>query len=67
MRSGNGADWRSDFVIPDDIKSLAYKAIEHRIRVKSEAEMDNITPRIVIERTLDKITGAKNEFMSIFT
>ena len=48
-----------DFVIPDDIKSLAYKAIEHRIRVKSEAEMDNITPRIVIERTLDKITAPK--------
>jgi MoxR-like ATPase len=48
-----------DFVIPDDIKSIAYKAIEHRIRVKSEAEMDNITPRIVIERTLDKITAPK--------
>ena len=48
-----------DFVIPDDVKSLAHKAIEHRIRVKSEAEMDNITPRIVIERTLDKITAPK--------
>ena len=48
-----------DFVIPDDVKSLAHKAIEHRIRVKPEAEMDNITPRIVIERTLDKITAPK--------
>jgi MoxR-like ATPase len=48
-----------DFVIPDDVKSLAHKAIEHRIRVKPEAEMDNITPSIVIERTLDKITAPK--------
>ena len=48
-----------DFVIPDDVKSLAHKAIEHRIRVKPEAEMDNITPSIVIERTLNKITAPK--------
>lgn len=48
-----------DFVIPDDVKSLAYKAIEHRIRVKPEAEMDNISPHVIIERTLEKITAPK--------
>ena len=48
-----------DFVIPDDVKSLAFKAIEHRIRVKPESEMDNITPHIVIERTLEKIASPK--------
>ena len=51
-------DGRS-YVIPDDVKSLAYKVIEHRIRVKPEAEMDNITPRSVIERILDKIETPK--------
>ena len=50
-------DGRS-YVIPDDVKSLAYKVIEHRIRVKPEAEMDNITPRSVI-RILDKIETPK--------
>lgn len=44
-----------NFVIPDDIKGLAFNAIEHRIRVKPEAEMDSITPRTIIERTLNKI------------
>lgn len=44
-----------DFVIPDDIKALAFSSIEHRIRVKSEAEMDNIVPHTVIARTLEKI------------
>jgi len=48
-----------DFVIPDDIKSLAFKAIEHRIKVKPESEMDDITPHMVIERTLDKIATPK--------
>jgi len=48
-----------DFVIPDDIKHLALHAIEHRISVKPEAEMDDITPRIIIERTLEKVPVPK--------
>ena len=48
-----------DFVIPDDIKYLALHAIEHRIRVKPEAEMDDITPRIIVERTLEKVPVPK--------
>jgi MoxR-like ATPase len=44
-----------DFVIPDDIKALAFNAMEHRVRVKPESEMDEITPRTVIERALNKI------------
>jgi MoxR-like ATPase len=48
-----------DFVIPDDVKSLAFKAIEHRIRVKPESEMDDISPHIVIERALHKIATPK--------
>jgi len=48
-----------DFVIPDDIKHLALYAIEHRIRVKPEAEMDDITPRIIVERTLEKVPVPK--------
>jgi MoxR-like ATPase len=48
-----------DFVIPDDIKHLALHAIEHRIKVKSEAEMDDITPRVILERTLEKVPVPK--------
>jgi MoxR-like ATPase len=43
-----------DYVIPDDIKILAYSAIEHRIRIKPEAEMDDISPRMILHRTLEK-------------
>jgi MoxR-like ATPase len=48
-----------DYVIPDDIKGLVYSTIEHRIRVKPEAEMDDITPSMVLHRTLDKIPVPK--------
>jgi len=43
-----------DFVIPDDIKCLALPAVERRLRVRPEAEMDEVTPRIILERTLEK-------------
>jgi MoxR-like ATPase len=44
-----------DFVIPDDVKRLIYPALEHRIKVKPEAEMDDVTPRMLLDRTLEKI------------
>ena len=50
-----------DFVIPDDIKYLARPAVEHRIRVKPEAEMDDITPKIILERALERVPVPKLE------
>jgi MoxR-like ATPase len=44
-----------DFVIPDDVKRLIHPALEHRIKVKPEAEMDDVTPRMLLDRTLEKI------------
>ena len=48
-----------DFVIPDDIKKLAYPALMHRIRAKPEAEMDNVTPKTIIERALSTVPVPK--------
>ena len=48
-----------DFVIPDDVKRLAYPAIEHRIRIKTEAEMESLTPKDIIERTLKEVPVPK--------
>jgi MoxR-like ATPase len=44
-----------DYVIPDDIKHLVHTTLEHRIRVKSEAEIDEITPQVVLDRALERI------------
>jgi MoxR-like ATPase len=48
-----------DFVIPDDIKHLVLVAVEHRIKVKPEAEMDDVTPRVILERALERIPVPK--------
>ncbi len=50
-----------DFVIPDDIKHLLFPALEHRIRVKPEAEMDDIKPRAILERVLEQVPVPKLE------
>jgi MoxR-like ATPase len=48
-----------DYVIPDDVKQLAFASLEHRVRIKPEAEMDEITPRQILQRTLDKVAVPK--------
>ena len=48
-----------DFVIPDDVKHLIYLTTEHRLRVKPEAEMDDVTPRIILDRALERVPVPK--------
>ncbi len=48
-----------DYVIPDDIKALAYRVVEHRIKIKPEAAMDDVTARMILDRTLDKVPVPK--------
>ena len=50
-----------DFVIPDDVKRLIFSATEHRIKIKPEAEMDDVTPRAVLERILEQVAVPKLE------
>jgi MoxR-like ATPase len=50
---------RRDFVIPDDIRHLVPLTVEHRIKIKPEAEMDNVTPRIILERALEQVPVPK--------
>ncbi len=48
-----------DFVIPDDTKHLLYATTEHRIVLKPEAEMDDVTPRMILERALEQVPVPK--------
>lgn len=50
-----------DFVIPDDVKYLAHLTVEHRLMVKAEAEMDDVTPKIILERALERVPVPKLE------
>jgi MoxR-like ATPase len=49
-----------DYVLPDDIKKLVHPVLDHRIRVKAEAEMDDeATPNSIIERLIKEIPVPK--------
>lgn len=48
-----------DFVLPDDVKRLAFPVLAHRIRVKPEAEMDDVTAKTVVDRVLSSVPVPK--------
>ncbi len=50
-----------DYVLPDDIKHLARAVLGHRIVVRPEAEMDDITPDKVVDKVLQEVPVPKED------
>lgn len=48
-----------DFVIPDDVHTLALPVLRHRILIKPEAEIEGITPDQVIESILSQVKAPR--------
>ena len=46
---------RRGYVIPEDIKDLAYDVMRHRIGLTYEAQAENITQEAIIDEVLNKI------------
>ncbi|MBK6265944.1 MoxR family ATPase [Marivirga sp. S37H4] len=44
-----------DYVLPEDIKEIAYDVMNHRILLNYEAEADGITTKDIVQRILNKI------------
>ncbi len=44
-----------DFVIPDDVKYVAYSVLRHRILLKPEAELEGVTSDQVIREVLERV------------
>ena len=44
-----------DFVIPDDVKELAYATLGHRIIINPSARVKNVTAKEIIENCLDRV------------
>ena len=42
-------------MIPDDVKDIAYTALNHRILLKPEAELEGVTKQSVVKRILEEI------------
>ncbi len=50
-----------DYVIPDDVKRLARMVLGHRLRIKTEAEMEGISAELVVDRALSRVAVPKVE------
>jgi MoxR-like ATPase len=44
-----------DYVTPDDVKYVAHAALSHRIILRGEAKISNVTPDDVIDNILEKV------------
>jgi MoxR-like ATPase len=44
-----------DFVLPDDVKALAYATLGHRIIIAPSARVKNITAKEIVEHALDRV------------
>ena len=44
-----------DYVIPDDIKEVAYDVLNHRVILNYEAEAEGVKPKEIIEKILNNI------------
>lgn len=47
------------YVIPDDIKYLLHAALDHRIKIKAEMEIEGVKPEDIVERALSEVPVPK--------
>ena len=50
------------YVIPDDVKAMAHKVIDHRLILSPEAEMESVTAADIAESTISSIAVPKDDF-----
>jgi MoxR-like ATPase len=43
------------FVTPEDVKTIAYDVLRHRVSLTYEAEAENLTAEKIVQRVLEKI------------
>ena len=48
-----------NYVIPDDVKRFAFETLTHRVKLKTEAEIEGVTPESVIEEALKTVEVPK--------
>lgn len=50
------------YVIPDDVKAMAHKVIDHRLMLSPEAELEGLTASSVTESVLSEVPVPKGDF-----
>ena len=56
MAKASAALHQRNFVIPEDVENLFFDVCTHRIRLTQEAELEEMTGRMVLEEIYQRIT-----------
>ncbi|MHA2407398.1 MAG: AAA family ATPase, partial [Candidatus Ranarchaeia archaeon] len=48
-----------DYVIPDDVKRFTFEVLNHRLILKPEAELEGVTPEVIINRIVKETDAPK--------
>ena len=56
MAKASAALHQRNFVIPEDVENLFFDVCTHRIRLTQEAELEEMTGRMVLEKIYQRIT-----------
>jgi MoxR-like ATPase len=51
-----------DYVIPDDVKFMAHKVLDHRLILSPEAELEGQTQAAITEGLLEAVPVPKGDF-----
>jgi MoxR-like ATPase len=52
------------YVIPDDVKAMAHKVMDHRLMLSPEAELEGLTASSMTESILSEVPVPKGDFGS---
>jgi len=47
------------YVIPDDVKFLLHAALDHRIKIKAELEIEGVKPENIVDKVLSEVPVPK--------
>ena len=48
-----------DYVVPDDVKSLAPAVLRHRVAVAPELELEGVSPDVALQGIIEKIEAPR--------
>ena len=48
-----------DYVVPDDVKSMANAVLRHRIQIAPELELEGVTPDAAIRTLLERVEAPR--------
>jgi MoxR-like ATPase len=50
-----------DYVVPDDVKAIVHKVLDHRLILSIDSELEGVTVASIVDDTLSKVPVPKTK------